>query len=779
VPPTTRRTPTGTPPAEADADAAFRLRDGLRRWRALFVLAFVLIGAVAIAGFTVERRSTAWVLHSGATLRAASAAHLAAWDAESAVRSYLLLADSSAPERGARAAAAMRAQLDTLRALTADDPAQGARLTALDAAIARWDSTFVAVAYGTGVLTRESAVTGTRRFDEVSHLFDEVIGAEADLRLARIERQRTARRVALAVLLLALLASGIAFAWLARELETHAAAARLRGERLAEQADELERQAVQLEAQAAVLEEQAAELAHRLVEREETSRLLEQTATFLDSALESAPIGIAFYDESLRFQRINAELARTNGAPARDHIGRSIEEMIPGLAPTVRPILERVLASGRTETDVVIEGETPGTGGERRRWSATYYPIAARGRDPVGVGCMVMDVTERSALEEQLRQAQKMEAVGRLAGGIAHDFNNILTIIQSYAEILAAELPDAASGRAEVDAIRGAADRATALARQLLAFSRRDVVIPRDVDVGDTVRGMGTIMQRLLRQGIELDLALDPEPLLVTMDQGQLEQVLMNLAINAVDAMPEGGTLRIATRRSATLPQPDGTRDASAAVLEVTDNGTGMDHDVQQRLFEPFFTTKPAGRGTGLGLATTYAIVRDAGGFIRVGSAPNDGSRFEVFLPLSEAARPEPERRPSPAPGTGAARPGETILIAEDEPAIRAALARVLRANGYRVLEAADGTEALRIAGAEPGGIDVLLTDVMMPGMGGMELVRRLRAARPATRVMIMSGYTSDEALRTELGGARSEFLQKPFTARAVSHAVRTLLDAD
>jgi PAS domain S-box-containing protein len=767
-----------TPDAPPTVDAAARLTEGLRRWRALFVAAFLLTGAVAIVGFVVERRTADSVVLAGTVLRAANTAHLAAWDAESAVRSYLLLADSTAPARSERYREVLRQQLDTLRVLGATDAPQAARLAALDTALAQWDTSFAIPAFTTGVLTRDLAVEGTRRFDAVSHLFEEVIRRESDLRLVRIDALNNVRRVARAILLLALLAVGVAFAWLARELESQAAAARLQGRRLADQAEELEHQAVQLEDQAALLEEQSSELEHRLVEREETNHLLEETATFLDSALESAPIGIAFWDAELRYQRINAALAAINGAPPSVHIGRTLEEMVPALAPILRPMLERVLASGATESDQIIEGETPATGGQRRQWQVTYYPIAAKGRDPVGVGCMVMDVTERSALEEQLRQAQKMEAVGRLAGGIAHDFNNILTIIQSYAEILTTELQEGTTGRAEVDAIRSAADRATALARQLLSFSRREVVIPRDLDVGATVEGMQSILRRLLRQGMEVDLSLSADPLLVRIDQGQLEQVLMNLAINAVDAMPDGGTLRIATRASATLPQPDGEQQRAAAVLEVIDEGTGMLPEVQQRLFEPFYTTKPAGRGTGLGLATTYAIVRDAGGFIRVSSVPGEGSRFEVFLPLSGATQLEPMIRPSPARGFAAAA-GETILIVEDEPAIRTALSRVLRANGYRVLEASNGGEALELAAEEPGAIHLLLTDVMMPGIGGKELAERLLAVRPDTRVILMSGYTDDEALRTELGDARHVFLQKPFAARAVSEAVRAMLDAE
>jgi CheY-like chemotaxis protein len=284
---------------------------------------------------------------------------------------------------------------------------------------------------------------------------------------------------------------------------------------------------------------------------------------------------------------------------------------------------------------------------------------------------------------------------------------------------------------------------------------------------------MELILRRLLRQGVELRLALGAEPLVVRVDAGQLEQVLMNLAINAVDAMPEGGALTIQT---AAVRAADG---AAQARIRVEDTGTGMSEEVQERLFEPFFTTKPAGRGTGLGLATTYAIVHEAGGRIDVVSAPNAGSRFDVMFPTSGEASAEHLRRRTPEHGVVAAREGEVVLLAEDEPAIRSALTRILEAKKYRVLAAANGGEALRLADTEPGPIHLLLTDVMMPGIGGKDLVRRLHELRPDTRVIMMSGYTDDADLRAELGAAKFTFLQKPFAARQVLTAVREVLDAD
>jgi PAS domain S-box-containing protein len=730
------------------------------------------IAALAIGGFAADRYTARWAALTGDVLRTATQAQRSVWEAESATRTFLLAGDTSAPARVRAEQDSVARLITRLHALTGDNPPQHQRIDNLATALARWDSTFATPVFEGGPLTRSLALAGTVAFDEVSAHLDDFIAVETALRGERLHAQTLVAWAALFTTLVALGLFGTAAARLTRALQSEAASAHSRQLQIGEQSSELEKQASQLEEQAAQLEGQASELRERIVERDETNRLLRQTATFLDTALESAPFGIAFYDRGLRFQRINEALARINGAPAEAHLGRLIEDMIPALAPAVRPILERVLATGVVETNVVVEGETPARPGDQRRWLATYYPIVRPGEPSGGVGCMILDVTDQQRVEQQLRQAQKLEAVGRLAGGIAHDFNNVLTVIQSYAEVLAFEFDEKGRTSEEVNAIRAAADRATALARQLLAFSRRDVIIPRDVDINAVVLGLDLILRRLLSNGVELALDLAPTPVVVRMDSGQLEQVLMNLAINAADAMPTGGSLTIKT----VVAAGEGGNDE--ATLTVDDSGHGMTAEVQERLFEPFFTTKPPGRGTGLGLATTYAIVTEAGGTIAVTSSPDSGSRFDITLPVSAAPVAEELRRSSPAPGAITARGDEVILVAEDEPAIRNALSRVLSANGYRVLEASNGGEALRIAAAEPGTIHLLLTDVMMPGIGGKELVQRLRESRPTTRVILMSGYTDDAELRTALGNAAFVFLQKPFAARQVVAAIRDALDA-
>jgi PAS domain S-box-containing protein len=390
------------------------------------------------------------------------------------------------------------------------------------------------------------------------------------------------------------------------------------------------------------------------------------------------------------------------------------------------------------------------------------------------------DITARRALEEQLRQAQKMEAVGQLAGGVAHDFNNLLTVITGYGGMLRSELPPDAEARGDVDEVLAAAHRAGGLTRQLLAFSRRQVLQPRVVDVNQTVTATAGMLRRVIGEDITLQTELAPNPWPVHADPGQLEQVVMNLAVNARDAMPHGGTLRLLTANVAV--DADAARERPGfcageyAALTVEDTGTGIDPEMLPHLFEPFFTTKGPGRGTGLGLATVYGIVKQSGGCVHVDSTPGQGSRFTVYLPR-HAGEPEVESTPAaPAPPRGT----EKVLLVEDEASVRTATRRMLERLGYRVLEASDGAAALRRAAeAEARGerIDLVLTDVVMPEQGGRALGERLAAYWPGLRVLYMSGYTDDEIIRRGLVVPGASFLEKPFTPEGLAEVVRRALD--
>jgi PAS domain S-box-containing protein len=389
--------------------------------------------------------------------------------------------------------------------------------------------------------------------------------------------------------------------------------------------------------------------------------------------------------------------------------------------------------------------------------------------------CIVLadDVTERRRLEEQLGQVQKMEAVGRLAGGVAHDFNNLLTVVNGYAAMLLEDVADRPDCAAHARAILQAGERAAALTQQLLAFGRRQIVAPQLLDLNAVANGSAPLVARLLGDDVRLVLDLRPDLGRVRADPAQLEQVLLNLAVNARDAMPQGGTLSVTTRDArpgeAGADAPPGPH----VVLAVTDTGRGMSAEVQRHLFEPFFTTKELGQGTGLGLACVYGIVKQAGGHIAVESGPDAGTTFRILLP--RAADPEPSAEP-PEPSVPAA--ARTVLLADDEAGVRALARQVLSAAGYVVLEAGDGDEALRRAEAHAGRIDLLVSDVMMPGLSGRELAERLLARDPALRVLYLSGHTEDEVVRQGVSNAEVHFLPKPFSPAALVEKVRQVLGA-
>jgi PAS domain S-box-containing protein len=420
-----------------------------------------------------------------------------------------------------------------------------------------------------------------------------------------------------------------------------------------------------------------------------------------------------------------------------------------------------------------------------RHKDGTYRWIYTRGvalRDATGrlthmIGCH-LDITERKQLEEQYRQSQKMQAVGQLAGGVAHDFNNLLTVINGYAELVAQELGPSHRSQGDLNEILAAGRSAAHLTRQLLAFSRRQILQPQVLDLNQVLRRVQLLLARLLGENITLETNLSALGR-VSADPGQIEQVIMNLAVNARDAMPNGGRLVIETADvdldAVHTAQHPGASAGRHVLIAVSDTGVGMDDAIRAHLFEPFFTTKPAGRGTGLGLATVDGIVKQSGGSIWVSSEPGEGSTFKIYLPVATGAA-EP---PAPPIETQALRGTETVLVVEDQTEVRAVIEKTLRHYGYTVIVAANGSEAIAAAREHEGPIHVMLSDVVLPGANGREIAQQVLADRTSVRVLYMSGYTETAILRNGVLEPGLAFIQKPFTGDVLVRKIREVLAAD
>jgi len=477
-----------------------------------------------------------------------------------------------------------------------------------------------------------------------------------------------------------------------------------------------------------------------------------------------------------RIAECNDAMARMYGYPeTRELVGTRLADLHDAADPGNREQVGTFIRSGYRLSDSETRERT--RDGRPRVFLNNVVGFVEDGH-LVRVWGTQRDVSDQRHLEEQFRQSQKMEAVGQLAGGIAHDFNNLLTAILGNSQLLLRDLPPGDAKRGDVEEIRKASERAASLTRQLLAYSRRQMLQPEVLDLNVVVADMDRMLRRLIGEHIALVAVLAPDLGRVRADPNQIEQVIVNLAVNARDAMPNGGNLTVETANvdlDETFTQAHlGAVAGPYAMFAVTDTGAGMDATVRAHLFEPFFTTKEVGKGTGLGLATVYGIVKQSDGYISVYSEPGRGSSFKVYLPRIEA----PAAAAAAAPKTGAARGSETILVVEDEPAVLTLSRRALEAQGYVVLAAADGTDALRVVERHGGTIHLLLTDVVMPGFSGRELADQLAARRPGVRVLYMSGYPGDAVVQHGTLPPGSAFLQKPFSPDGLARKVRDVLDA-
>jgi PAS domain S-box-containing protein len=510
-------------------------------------------------------------------------------------------------------------------------------------------------------------------------------------------------------------------------------------------------------------------IARDVTERKRAHEDLRRLCLIRDQQFQNSPLAFVEWDDRFRVVRWSKQAERIFGWSAAEAAGKTIEEL--GL------IHEDDLARVRATLDELTAGVAFNTSANRNQtkdgrvvhvewYNSTLVDADGRVTCVISLGHDITDTVreeeQRRKLEEQYRQSQKMEAVGRLAGGVAHDFNNLLTVINGCAELLADQSSLADSARELTGEIRRAGEQAASLTKQLLAFGRRQIVAPTVLDLNDVVRDVEKMLRRLIGEHIELGVTLDPRPARVKADPGNLVQVLLNLAVNARDAMPRGGTLGVRTAVT-----------DSAVVLTVADTGTGMDAATKARIFEPFFTTKRAGEGTGLGLATAHTIVQQAGGSIAVESEPGQGTTFRIVLPLCA------DRLPGKVTGfmrRADVSPREAVLLVEDEDLVRSLAKRVLEGKGYRVFTAQCGAEALDLFPTLPARVDLVVTDVVMPGMGGRELAERLREHQPGLRVLFMSGYTADEILRQGIEAEAVWFIQKPFAPDGLARKVREVL---
>lgn len=513
---------------------------------------------------------------------------------------------------------------------------------------------------------------------------------------------------------------------------------------------------------------------HAIARAETESRLaaIKESETRFQAIIENAADVVSIVDPNGVLRYISPAVTRTLGCEPRQLQGKSFFEIMnPGDAPVARVLFREVSGQeGEVRSDEIRFRHQDGS------WKSMH--VTAKNLQHVrGVEAIVVharDITAQKALETELRQSQRMETVGQLAGGVPHDFNNLLTVIRGRTDFLAEGKNLDASQREDVDEIRLAAERAASLTRQLLAFSRKQLLLPRVLDLNAVITNTERMLKRLIGEDILVQMVLNDGLGHINADSGQLEQVLLNLCLNARDAMPNGGVLRIKTAnvRAAESGVQAKIEGQDLVMLCVSDTGDGMDEHTREHLFEPFFTTKPEGKGTGLGLSTVYGIIQQSGAAVTVHTAPGQGTTFRIYFPRTEAALSAPSTAPTRKEGS------ERLLLVEDDRAVRELAGRIFRDRGYQVTVTAGAGEALRAFAAAPDAIDMVVTDLVMPGMNGRELVQALHQIRPGLKALFISGYTEDEIVRRGLHDAGIAFLHKPFTADVLVDNVRSLLDA-
>jgi two-component system cell cycle sensor histidine kinase/response regulator CckA len=511
-------------------------------------------------------------------------------------------------------------------------------------------------------------------------------------------------------------------------------------------------------------------------QRRQSDIALEEKNVLVKSVFEGTGDAVYIKDLAGRYVIVNPAFARYFEKPVEQIVGKTAAQLFD--FATARRISETdrmVVESGRAQT---FEYELPLVNGARA-FLVMKSPYQDGQGKTIGVIVVSRDITEYRAMEERLRQSQKMEAIGTLAGGVAHDFNNLLMVIAGYSSVLNEALAGEPKLRGQVEQIQKASERAAALTRQLLAFSRKQTIQPEPLSLNAAVSGVEKLLRRLIGENIAIVTQLEPQIGAVMADAGQIEQVILNLAVNARDAMPDGGKLTLETRQREIGAVRNGATEAAKpghyVELRVSDTGIGIDPTIQGRMFEPYFTTKPSGKGTGLGLSTVYGIVQQARGYVSFSSKPGAGTTFRILLPRIDTPQ---KGAVSSDFGEAGYSGAETVLLVEDEPAVCDLVRAILTSRGYTVLSARLPQEAEVISETHEGKIDLLLTDVIMPGMSGAELAKRIGMRIPGIKVLFMSGYIDDSVVRQGISENETAFLQKPFTPLSLAKKVREVLDA-
>jgi PAS domain S-box-containing protein len=733
--------------------------------------------------YVANGRARESALHSRELARLSRQALMLAVDRQSGLRAYLITGRAVSLEAERAARAPLAAALDSLLARTVESPAQQLQVSAVRAALAAWEQGFVAPVLGAptpaAAAAAAGALVGKELFAPVRTRLAELLAAEDRIYAEQVQREHLFNRLALIAVLMELTVLIVVLLKLGRRLVSQATTVLEQQQQLEDVAIELEMQATELQEQQVELETANQDLVEALAETETARESATAAAgeiaaqrTFLRAVVDTMPGFVFAKDRAGRFTLANRAVAEAYGITPEALLGRSDEEFSAN-ATELEHFRRADLAVMDSGKDLVIPEETVTDAAGQVRWLQTVKRrlVGPDGGDQV-LGVSV-DITDRRRMEEQLRQTQKMDAVGQLAGGVAHDFNNVLTVITAYSQMVLEQCGADDPRRADLREIGKAAERGAALTRQLLAFSRKQIVQPRAIDLNGVITEAEKMLRRVLVEEVTLVTRLDAELGAVRADPGQVEQILMNLVLNARDAI--GGTGRITIETAAATLTADhaerhlGAVPGAYALLVVSDTGTGMDRATQARLFEPFFTTKERGKGTGLGLSTVYGIVKQSGGDIWVYSEPGQGTTFKIYLPL---AYTEAAIAPPTSPLAPARADSGTILVVEDDESISTIIERSLRGSGYRVLTARNGNDALRVSEAFHEPIDLVLTDVIMPEMGGPQLVTHLARSRPGIAVIFMSGYTDGELTDRGVVGSVASFLEKPFSPDELRRAI-------